>query len=171
MTKDDGTTRKFDTGATRDSAEGKYDYEGFFCPDVLERYGEYMDKNRVQSDGGLRDSDNWQKGIPLDQYVKSAWRHLHKWWQYHRHPERKEAQEIEDHLCGLIFNSMGYLHELIKEDHNWDGDGKEGLREIIAILDEAVTPAESSQDPSVDQQTDLSTKVDFGPSRTYVTDE
>ena len=56
--------RNFDTGATRDVDTNKLDFEGFLSPVVLERYAEYMHKNRVQADGNLRDSDNWQKGIP-----------------------------------------------------------------------------------------------------------
>ena len=53
--------RKFETGATRDTDEGKLDFEGFFSPIVMERFAEYMNKHRRQSDGQLRDSDNWQK--------------------------------------------------------------------------------------------------------------
>lgn len=58
--------REFRTGATRDNDEGKYDYEGFYHPLVVKRFGQYMDKHRKQADGKLRDSDNWQKGIPKE---------------------------------------------------------------------------------------------------------
>lgn len=68
--------RTFDTGATRDTDEGKLDFEGFLSPLALERFAEYMNKHRQQSDGSLRDSDNWQKGIPVKQYMKSMWRHF-----------------------------------------------------------------------------------------------
>ena len=68
--------RTFDTGATRDTDDGKLDYEGFISPLVLERFARYMHTHRLQPDGTLRDSDNWQKGIPRDQYIKSAWRHF-----------------------------------------------------------------------------------------------
>lgn len=50
--------REFDTGATRTTEEGKYDYEGFLSPLVIERYGHYMHAHRIMPDGSLRDSDN-----------------------------------------------------------------------------------------------------------------
>jgi hypothetical protein len=105
--------RKFDTGATRDTDIGKNDYEGFLCPLVIEAYGNYMTKHRVQADGDIRDSDNWQKGIPKNEYVKSAWRHLLDLWKYHRGYETRDG--IDEALGGLLFNIMGYWHELLKE--------------------------------------------------------
>ncbi len=104
--------RQFNTGATRDTDEGKYDYEGFFSPLVVERYGQYMNKHRKQADGKLRDSDNWQKGIPLDAYMKSGWRHFMDIWKEHRGYTSREG--IEDAICALLFNMMGYLHEILK---------------------------------------------------------
>ncbi len=101
--------RQFDTGATRDTDEGKLDFEGFLSPIVLERYAEYMHKHRLQSDGNLRDSDNWQKGIPINQYMKSMWRHFFAVWKSHR-----QGNIIEEDLCALLFNVMGILHEILK---------------------------------------------------------
>jgi|SRR3989304_7319858 len=108
-----GKVRKFETGATRDTDAGKLDYEGFISPIVLKRYGEYMSKHRVQSDGTLRDSDNWQKGIPKDQYMKSLLRHTEDMWLEHRGFEGRE--ELEESVCAILFNTMGYLHETLKE--------------------------------------------------------
>ncbi len=105
--------RKFETGATRNSDEGKYDYEGFISPLVLERYGEYMNKHRKQADGNLRDSDNWQKGIPRTAYMKSGWRHFVDWWKEHRGIPTKDG--IEEAMFALLFNVMGYAHEYLKE--------------------------------------------------------
>lgn len=104
--------RTFDTGATRDNDDGKYDYEGFLSPLVLERYAQYMHHHRKQSDGALRDSDNWQKGIPFPQYMKSLWRHFLDLWLIHRGYRNMEL--LEDSLCGVLFNVMGYLHEHLK---------------------------------------------------------
>ena len=81
---DNGTIRKFETGATRDTSQNKNDYEGFLSPLVIEAFGDYMSENRKQSDGSVRDSDNWQKGIPITAYVKSGWRHFLQWWKLHR---------------------------------------------------------------------------------------
>ena len=108
--------RKFKTGATRDTDDNKLDFEGFLSPIVLERFAKYMDKHRKQSDGSLRDSDNWQKGIPQDAYIKSAWRHFHDWWMEYRGYKSREG--LEDALCALIFNVMGYLYEHLKEKAN-----------------------------------------------------
>lgn len=104
--------RKFDTGATRDSDENKPDYEGFLSPLVLVRYGEYMMKHQVQADGDLRSSDNWQHGIPKDAYMKSMLRHVMDLWLFHRGHAGRET--LEDALCAILFNAMGYLHEELK---------------------------------------------------------
>ena len=102
----------FDTGAKRNLSHDKLDYEGFLSPLVIERFAQYMHKNRNLPDGTVRDSDNWQKGIPYDAYMKSGFRHFMDWWMYHRgHPP---AEEIEEALCAVIFNAQGYLHELLK---------------------------------------------------------
>lgn len=109
-------TRQFSTGATRDTDEGKYDYEGFMSPLVQKRFGEFMHKHRLQSDGKLRDSDNWQRGIPKDQYIKSAARHYLDWWLIHRGFAGVATEGLQEALCALRFNIDGYLHELLKEE-------------------------------------------------------
>lgn len=107
-----GVVRQFVTGATRDNDTDKPDYEGFLSPLVIERFGQYMHKHRRQMDGSLRASDNWQKGIPKEAYMKSGFRHFHDWWKQHR--GYKSHEDIEESLCALIFNAQGYLHELVK---------------------------------------------------------
>lgn len=107
--------RTFDTGATRDTEEGKLDYEGFLSPRVLERYAQYMHGHRKQVDGTLRDSDNWQKGIPKDAYMKSMWRHFFDVWKSHRKCGAKDADPQEE-LCALLFNVMGLLHEKLRDE-------------------------------------------------------
>jgi hypothetical protein len=104
--------RQFETGATRNVDTDKLDYEGFLSPLVLKRYAEYMNAHRVQADGNLRDSDNWQKGMPLDSYMKSGWRHFFDWWSAHRGLPTHDS--VSDVLCALLFNVMGYLHEHLK---------------------------------------------------------
>ena len=108
--------RTFDSGATRDSDDTKLDYEGFLSPYVLRRYAEYMNKHRVQADGETRESDNWQKGIPLHAYMKSLWRHLIELWTLHRlsHRGPVRREPFEEALCAIIFNASGYLHETVK---------------------------------------------------------
>lgn len=109
-----GKIRKFNTGATRDSNEGKYDYEGFLSPIVLEAYGKYMHKHRKQSDGSLRDSDNWQKGFGDNHFsvcIKSLWRHFHDLWMEHRGNKSREG--LDDAICGMMFNIMAYYHKVL----------------------------------------------------------
>lgn len=105
--------RQFETGATRDTDQDKLDFEAFLSPAVLQRYAEYMHEKRRMPDGSLRDGDNWQKGIPLDAYMKSMWRHFFNVWAAHR---GLAGWVDEEDLCGLLFNVMGYLHELLKEE-------------------------------------------------------
>jgi hypothetical protein len=112
--------RKFETGATRDSEDGKFDFEGFLSPLVLERFAAYMHEHRKQADGNLRDSDNWQKGMGQKVYMKSAWRHFFDWWKIHRGGtalDKRDGHVISkaEAICGLIFNAQGYLHELLSE--------------------------------------------------------
>lgn len=106
--------REFATGATRASDTGKPDYEGFLSPTVLWRFGQYMVKHRVQTDGKLRDSDNWQKGIPEAQYLKSLFRHFIDVWLHHRGQHALANETLQDALCGILFNAQGYLHEQLK---------------------------------------------------------
>lgn len=108
----DKVVREFSTGANRDVDTGKLDFEGFLSPLVMEEFARYMHKNRHLRDGTIRDSDNWQKGIPLDVYMKSAWRHFFTWWAQHR--AGADVPVTVEHLCALLFNVQGYLHELLK---------------------------------------------------------
>ena len=113
--------RLFETGATRDADGGKLDYEGFLSPAVLECFARYMHKHRTQTDGSLRDSDNWQKGIPQEQYMKSLWRHFMDLWKLHRGYGATDSKtglpisKIE--ACqAVMFNVMGYLFEELKKN-------------------------------------------------------
>lgn len=111
--------RNFNTGASRDDDFDKLDFEGFLSPLVLERYARYMKKHQKQSDGKIRPSDNWQKGIPKNVYMKSLWRHFLDIWCLHRQIKRWDKQRNEEitvteALCAILFNTMGYLFEELK---------------------------------------------------------
>lgn len=107
--------RTFETGATRDTAEGKLDFEGFLSPLALLRYAEYMHEHRIQPDGELRPSDNWQKGMPREEYMKSLHRHFMDAWLVHRGLDDVAREDLETALCAVLFNTFGYLHELLVE--------------------------------------------------------
>lgn len=107
--------REFDTGATRDSDHDKLDFEGFLSPLAVEAYAKYLNAHRVQANGHLRDSDNWQKGIPFAVYMKSLWRHFHAMWKLHRMMVwgRPVAEaDLDEAIGGVLFNAFGYWHEL-----------------------------------------------------------
>lgn len=110
------SVRAFSTGATRDTDDGKLKYEGFFSPAVLRRRAEYMHKHRVQSDGELREADNWQKGIPIEAYMDSLIRHVMEAWFHYRESGVKE--DLVESLCAIGFNSDGAIFELIRSPHD-----------------------------------------------------
>jgi hypothetical protein len=107
--------RTFDTGATRDTDQNKHDPEGFTSPLVDQRFNEFMHKNRFQKDGNYRDGDNWQKGIPKDQYMKSMLRHVQDARLHHDGFNDLTVEDFETALCAIIFNAKGYLFELLQE--------------------------------------------------------
>jgi len=114
------TVRRFETGATRSDDAGRYDPEGYLSPIALERFCEYMNKHQKQPDGSIRPSDNWQKGIPIDAYMKGIWRHFMHLWIRHRGyavQDTMAAENREEDLCALLFNVQGMLHEILKEKY------------------------------------------------------
>ena len=111
--------RTFPTGSTRSPDAGRIDPEGYLSPLVIERFSWYMLKHQVQSDGTKRESDNWQKGMSKESYIKGLWRHVLHLWQRHRGwtvTDSKAGHDIQEDLCAIIFNAQGYLHELLKKE-------------------------------------------------------
>jgi hypothetical protein len=113
--------RKFETGAMRDDCADKLDFEGFMSPIVELSFAEYMHKHRVQTDGELRDSDNWQKGIPFEQYLKSLFRHLVDVWLITRGEHGLAREDLESALCAMKFNINGLLYEYLNGRGPRDG--------------------------------------------------
>ncbi len=110
--------RKFDTGATRDTAEGKLDYRKALSPIVLQRYVQYLGAHRKQPDGSVRDFDNWKKGIPTEAYFEGLGRHDMAVWLLHDGflaEDNHGPVNLEDTLCAIIFNASGWLHEILKK--------------------------------------------------------
>ena len=104
--------REFPTGANRSDAANKLDYEGYLSPLVIQRFGRYMYEHQYE---GARTSDNWQKGIPITEYLKSLLRHVLDLWLWHRGYGDAATETKEEALCAILFNTQGYLYELLKE--------------------------------------------------------
>jgi hypothetical protein len=155
-----GKVRAFDTGATRDADDEKFDPEGFIDPRVLFAYSKYMHKNRHQSDGTLRASDNWQKGIPRDQYMKSLLRHVMDLWADHRgcpqsRNEDGQVPPLDETLGGILFNAMGYWHEVLKAPPvivalPADADTPESIAEYQRLLN-ASAPQDTDVEYDIDE--------------------
>lgn len=106
--------RTYDTGATRNTNKGKPDYAGYTSFAAMQRFGQYMLEHQKQADGTFRASDNWKKGIPINDYKESAYRHTVDLLAL---LERNEgtAKQIEDLACAVLFNWQGFLHEWLNE--------------------------------------------------------
>jgi hypothetical protein len=112
--------RIFESGAIRDNNEGKLDFEGALSPQVLYAFATYMEKHSHTSDGE-RTSDNWQKGFPEDELMKSLMRHVVDLWMLHRgcpcsRPETLKMPDWFDALGGAFFNLQAIWLEKIKEE-------------------------------------------------------
>lgn len=144
--------REFDGGATRDSEDGKLDFEGFLSPIALERYAQYMHEHRKQADGAMRASDNWQSGMPFDVYMKSLLRHVIALWKMHRDwpvVDERDGHEVtaEEALCAILFNTFGYLQQelaLRRESGVWL-DGSPPPADDLAFTADAGCPCPACQ--------------------------
>lgn len=120
---------KYETGAFRDGNIDKLDFEACFSPLVMRRYAEYKRSHR--RDG--RKDDNWQLGMDIQDYMKSMYRHFEDVHMIHDGFEC--AVDIEEALCGVLFNVQGYLFEILKKKQGRERDiveaGKAVLRHTL----------------------------------------
>jgi hypothetical protein len=95
---------KFDTGAIRDTQEGKVDFIETISWTAFNRYAKYMTGKKTKYGTG-----NFKKGIPIESYEQSLLRHVHKYLvnKY----ERGDEEIAEDHLSAIVFNVFGIMHE------------------------------------------------------------
>lgn len=112
--KDDGTTRAFASGATRNTAEGKLDIAGALAPDLLVDFVTFLHGHRKQPDGTMRDAGNWRRGFPKDDVFKSLTRHFFAAWS--AHDQKADPEEIRKDLMAVLFNTFAYLDALKKEE-------------------------------------------------------
>jgi hypothetical protein len=115
--------RAFKGGATRNTDAGKIDYEGFLSPFALKAYCEYLDSHRLQADGKMRDSDNWQSGFGPGVCMKSLLRHVWDAWMIGRGGHVTEDGKVvtkKDALCAAMFNIISQIHDMEKPGHKED---------------------------------------------------
>ena len=85
---------------------------------MLKRFAEYMHGHRKQTDGTLREPDNWQKGIPQASYMDSMARHEMDVWLHQSGFPGEATEDIETAVCGLMFNAMGMLFEVLQAERS-----------------------------------------------------
>lgn len=93
--------REFESGAKRDSNNGK------IRPDLI---SPYMLKSlgKVLADGAEHyGARNWEKGMPDEVLKESASRHYVSWMN---------NEQDEDHASKLIFNIMAWIHNRDKKN-------------------------------------------------------
>jgi len=109
--------REFTAGAFRDTADEKLSYVKGLSPIVLRRYLEYLRLHNKQADGRIRDFDNWKQGMPKEVYLDSLGRHFMDVWlleEGYSTEDNHGPVNIEGALCGVLFNTIGMLHETLK---------------------------------------------------------
>jgi len=94
---------KYKTGAIRDKRQGKPNFLECMSPFAMWRYGEYMAKKAEKYGTG-----NWIKGIPQEDYLESAERHL---LQLKMDFKYGYIMEHSEHAEAVLFNIMGFIHE------------------------------------------------------------
>lgn len=94
-TKDSGKKQKFDTGAHRDTQEGKGRFD-LIPPAALKRLAGVYERGAEKY--GQR---NWEKGMPIGRYLDSALRHIY---------QHIEGRRDEDHLAQAMWNVAGAIH-------------------------------------------------------------
>ena len=108
--------RKFDTGAVRDSVEGKGRCDLLPADCVLRVAKTY------QRGAEHYDARNWEKGVPASSFIDSALRHLLRWL---------DGDKTEDHLGAAVFNVFGLMRlehdmpELVDIPKRWENPNKE----------------------------------------------
>lgn len=95
VTKDSGQREEYETGARRDTQEGKPRYDlipSFALKRLAGLYARGAEKY---------DDHNWTKGITFSRMLASLERHLHQF---------KQGDTDEDHLAAIAWNALGIMH-------------------------------------------------------------
>jgi len=119
LTGDAYKMRDLETGAIRDTLEGKLSFVKALSPIVLERYVQYLGKHRNLPDGRLRDWDNWKLGIDKEIFLDGLGRHFWASWlllQGFPASDNHGPVTLLDSLFGVMFNAQGLIRELLEDE-------------------------------------------------------
>lgn len=105
--KDSGTRQVFETGAVRDTQDGKPRYD-LLSPYTLTRWAQHMANGAKKYGEG-----NWEKGIPASRCIASTLRHIFSWVM---------GDRSEDHLSAILFNVAAIIH--------WEETGREDMLDV-----------------------------------------
>lgn len=83
--------RQFETGAQRDTGEGKLRMSLIPQQELKRVMKRYLDGAEKYGE------NNWMKGMPLSVYYDCAHRHLDAWWR---------GDNDEDHAAAVVWNMM-----------------------------------------------------------------
>ena len=103
---DEEKIRKWDSGAVRDSAEGK-NRPDLIPVECLWRLGRLYEKGAEHYG-----EHNWEKGIPDESFIASLERHIMKY---------RLGMTDEDHLASAVFNIFGLMYNEIQQG-KWHDD-------------------------------------------------
>ena len=94
MIKDSGKRKQYESGAVRDTNEGKIRWD-LLPIESLKRVAIHY------TDGAKKyDENNWKLGVPTERFVEAVCRH---WAQY------LLGEIDEDHLSAVVFNVLGLI--------------------------------------------------------------
>lgn len=83
--------RQFDTGAQRDTGDGKLRMSLMPQQELKRVMKRYLDGAEKYGE------NNWMKGMPLSVYFDCAHRHLEAWWR---------GDDDEDHAAAVVWNML-----------------------------------------------------------------
>ena len=110
--------REFETGATRNNDQERVDWVKMLSLPAMFEYARYMSRHRLQTDGKLREFDNWKGadkkgGFPLDEVVESLMRHTLDLAALQNGDVPMRPCDTREACCAIIFNAMAYLHTIL----------------------------------------------------------
>ena len=132
MIKTSGKKQEFNTGAHRDTQEGKGRYD--LIPTVALKRLAIHYENGANTYG----ENNWKNGMPLRRFLDSAMRHLQ---------QCLDGNEEEDHAAAILWNICGFIYtKQAIEDGKLPKELDIALRSSGNLHDPTLTPLSDSFD-------------------------